>query len=527
MKLCARSFGLTLGLAILALGGLAYRGLFELTLLGWDSYPMIASAKIGSLSDLAGVFTEELMDGRYPDGHFYRPLTNLSLALDHLLYGLDARGYHATDLALLMLNALALGYLGRRLYARPVGRLSGCSGTRGSGGQQGGTRARLAGGVAALSFLLHPIQLELLPVTARRADALCLAFGLLALLALRERAGGPRQLLVGALACAAAASKESGAILAPLIFAWLWLFSSSRGAPRWKQAARGSLPAFIGLALFVGARALVLRGLGGHAESSLGGLGASAALIEPYLLRVLYPQPFAGVDQRARLGVLVFASLLALSVSWLAFGARRVTAAEPGAAAQEPGGERAGAREALLFLLVWSALLLAISSLSGRVHDWYAMLFVAPFALALGGALALAFELARAGRRATALTLGALPLATALALLANSPLNPVSTLARDDRWPLASALTESLLARAVELVDHARPGEDLLLDHWIPLLAPPEGGHGVRSAAVLAPYSVEAYLELVRPERALQVRAAAPGLPAPPAGLLRIRLTSE
>ena len=40
-----------------------------------------------------------------------RPVTNLSFALDHALWGLDARGFHRTDVAILAGNALLMGFL--------------------------------------------------------------------------------------------------------------------------------------------------------------------------------------------------------------------------------------------------------------------------------------------------------------------------------------------------------------------------------------------------------------------------------
>jgi hypothetical protein len=70
-----------LSLVLLALFG-AHRSLLGLELMGWDTYPLIAASRIQDLGDFLGSFTEELMDGRYPAGHFYRPITNLSFAFD-------------------------------------------------------------------------------------------------------------------------------------------------------------------------------------------------------------------------------------------------------------------------------------------------------------------------------------------------------------------------------------------------------------------------------------------------------------
>jgi hypothetical protein len=36
------------------------------------------------------------MDGRFPGGHYYRPLVHLSFARDFAMWGLNAFGYHLT-----------------------------------------------------------------------------------------------------------------------------------------------------------------------------------------------------------------------------------------------------------------------------------------------------------------------------------------------------------------------------------------------------------------------------------------------
>ena len=68
-------FAVSFGVALWSLGGVAMDGL-----LGWDAYPMIAAH--GSALDAFGT---ELMDGRYPDGRFYRPVASLSVALDRAI----------------------------------------------------------------------------------------------------------------------------------------------------------------------------------------------------------------------------------------------------------------------------------------------------------------------------------------------------------------------------------------------------------------------------------------------------------
>ena len=82
----ATALGLILAVAAALL---AHRFVLDLELMGWDSYPIIAASRAEGPGGLLGSFTEELMDGRHPGGRFYRPVTNLSFALDHASSGLD------------------------------------------------------------------------------------------------------------------------------------------------------------------------------------------------------------------------------------------------------------------------------------------------------------------------------------------------------------------------------------------------------------------------------------------------------
>ena len=136
----------TTGLALALVAALfAHRFVLNLELMGWDSYPTIAASRVQGLGDLLGSFSEELMDGRYPGGHFYRPVTNLVFALDHAVWGLRPLGYHLTNLVILLAGVVAVFVLARRWLGPGWGPC-----------------------VAALVFALHPLQLETVPVAARR-----------------------------------------------------------------------------------------------------------------------------------------------------------------------------------------------------------------------------------------------------------------------------------------------------------------------------------------------------------------------
>ena len=110
----------TAGLALaLVAAFFAHRFVLDLELMGWDTYPTIAASRVRDLGDLLGGFSEELMDGRYPGGHFYRPLTNLVFALDHALWGLRPFGYQLTNLVILLAGVVAVFVLARRWLEIP------------------------------------------------------------------------------------------------------------------------------------------------------------------------------------------------------------------------------------------------------------------------------------------------------------------------------------------------------------------------------------------------------------------------
>jgi protein O-mannosyl-transferase len=102
-------------------------------------------------------------------GHWH-PLTWLSLAFDWTVWGMDARGYHLTSLALHVGNALWCFALARTLLARAV---------------PGAAPRRVAFGAAAaaLLFAVHPLRVESVAWASERRDVLSAFFWLPALLA--------------------------------------------------------------------------------------------------------------------------------------------------------------------------------------------------------------------------------------------------------------------------------------------------------------------------------------------------------
>ncbi|HBT82454.1 MAG: hypothetical protein A2091_06810 [Desulfuromonadales bacterium GWD2_61_12] len=94
------------------------------------------------------------------DSYPGRPLREVTFLLDHALFGLQPAGWHLQHLLWHGLNAGLVFLLGRRLTGSP-----------------------LAGVLAALCFLVHPLQVEVVANLSHRKDSLALFFILAALLA--------------------------------------------------------------------------------------------------------------------------------------------------------------------------------------------------------------------------------------------------------------------------------------------------------------------------------------------------------
>lgn len=112
-------------------------------------------------------------DGQTVSG---RPLVNLSFALNWAVGGESVRGYHALNLAIHALAALALyGVARRTLRCAPLSRHFACDSARACNDAD-----RLAFVVSGL-WLLHPLQTESVTYIAQRAESLaglCLLFTL-------------------------------------------------------------------------------------------------------------------------------------------------------------------------------------------------------------------------------------------------------------------------------------------------------------------------------------------------------------
>jgi protein O-mannosyl-transferase len=155
---------------------------------------------------------------------FYRPLQRCSYLLDYAAFVFAPAGYHLVSILWHAAAAVALFFFGEELLAfcriEPA------------------RRASIAF-LAALIWMVHPVQSAAVAYIAGRADPLAATFGFLALFLglrmLRATGGGKWILGIGASLCllASALSKEMGLLFLAL---WLIIVLAQRGRPEFWRA---------------------------------------------------------------------------------------------------------------------------------------------------------------------------------------------------------------------------------------------------------------------------------------------------
>lgn len=145
-------------LLLLAVGAIHVPCLFAPLFI--DDYVYIAAAKDLEWSGLPEVFTSSTMDesassvwwvpaGKLP---FYRPIGELTFAVDYVLWGIQAFGYHLTNLLLHLLCTYLVWRLGRYAFESDSARR-----------------------IAAAAFAIHPVHTEAVAWISGRFDLLVCA----------------------------------------------------------------------------------------------------------------------------------------------------------------------------------------------------------------------------------------------------------------------------------------------------------------------------------------------------------------
>lgn len=239
-------------------------------------------------------------------GH-WQPLSWLSLALDHAVWGMWPTGYHLTSVLLHAANAALLFILARRLLAWaafPAERID------------------AAAALGALFWAVHPLRVESVAWATERRDVLSGFFVLVALIAYVREPGGRRRPGLALAATAAALLAKASAMVVPVFLVALDV------SPLRRRAWLEKLP-FAALAALSALIAVRASGAGGalrsFAEVPLAArLGAAMLGLGFYLWKIVlpirllpmyeYPLDMGPLHPLALAGLATFAAVAATAV---------------------------------------------------------------------------------------------------------------------------------------------------------------------------------------------------------------------
>jgi hypothetical protein len=211
-----------------------------------------------------------------------RPLVALSFALNHALSGDEVFGWHATNLLLHLLSALALFGLARETLAR-----------------MGNVRASSLATTITLAWALHPLLTDAVNLVASRSELFVSFFYLLVLYCLTRSATKKKPwAALCVLACALGMASKEVMVSAPLVaFAWDRYFLSESWSAAWKER-RGlylglaSTWIVLGLCVWSAERGESIS-LAALAVSPWESLCTQAGAITHYLRLLLWPSPLS------------------------------------------------------------------------------------------------------------------------------------------------------------------------------------------------------------------------------------------
>jgi protein O-mannosyl-transferase len=275
--------------SLFALGCFAFAPTVQFDFVNWDDPAYVWHNELirsWSPANLYGVATESVTRN-------YAPLTILSLLIDHTLWGMEAGGYHATNVILHALNGVLVYLLMRQL-----------------------TQSGFVAWATAALFLVHPIQIETVAWISSRKGLLSGTLILAALIVrLRPSArAGEDGWYIGFLA-AALLSKALAVVVPPIVLLYdIWVRRD-----RFSDAiVRQVIPGLLSLLLMLhtmGAQNAILGGVRGHMELSLPEIMAvDITILCRYLRMLVYPNDLCVLYDPPTTGIL--GAVLAGAAAW-------------------------------------------------------------------------------------------------------------------------------------------------------------------------------------------------------------------
>jgi len=246
-----------------------------------------------------------------------RPVLNFTFALNYAAGGLDVRGYHAVNLGIHALAALALfGIVRRTLALRP-------------GPAAGGSGTWLAAGTALL-WAVHPLQVESVTYVAQRAESLAGLFCLLTLYGfIRGLHSGRGWFVLSFTACLlGVGTKETVVVMPVIVLLYDWIFGAGSWRGVW-QERRGVHAALLATWLPLAFLVLGAGDRGGAFAFTPAALGhywvAQLKAVTSYLQLTIWPAPlvfdraFFRIERLAEAApyALVIGSLVGLALGQL------------------------------------------------------------------------------------------------------------------------------------------------------------------------------------------------------------------
>ncbi len=207
-----------------ALGALVYLGALRNPFVYDDHATILSNPSLVHLANWRFVLVYSL----------FRPVVNVSYAIDRAVWGFNPLGFHLTNLLLHLVNVVlvhrlvwhAAGDAAARRHEPPAG------------------RSLVAFATAAI-FAVHPLLTEAVGYVSGRSEVLCATFVLAALLLVRRwLAGGAWPWLAGGLAAfgLALGAKEVAAVFPFLLLAYDWLLAGGAPDARRRRLWRLHLP---------------------------------------------------------------------------------------------------------------------------------------------------------------------------------------------------------------------------------------------------------------------------------------------
>lgn len=186
---------------------------------------------------------------------FYRPIAELTFAVDYMLFGTNPFGYHLTNLVWHQLSTFTLFIAAAALLKR-----------------YGIVQARITAAISAVLFATCPLHPEAINWLVNRTDLMCMTFMMLSWYIFIQRCNGSRTNLptILSLTCMLIAlmCKESAIAIPPLmVLTHLLLSANGWSFKDIKSAIRATSAFWMLLLVYVIFRFVILHGPGGYVGS--------------------------------------------------------------------------------------------------------------------------------------------------------------------------------------------------------------------------------------------------------------------